>query len=126
MFDAVAALIEMVRREIPDISKESSSRLELAIRSEFGGDALYIAKRNPGARDERVCRDFNGRNRDEVCRRHGISRSTFYEILKRSRAQRPQDCAPSSRVPAAHSSQGCASNLQVGQAHHPRADDLIR
>ncbi len=94
MSDAVAALLEMVRREIPDLSKESSSRIELAIRSEFGGDAIYIARRNSSARHELVCRDFNGRNRDEVCRRHGISRSTFYELLKRSRSCGAEDGAP--------------------------------
>jgi Mor family transcriptional regulator len=32
-------------------------------------------------RDAAIRRDFNGRNRDELCREHGISKSRLYQIV---------------------------------------------
>ena len=36
------------------------------------------------ARDAAVCQAFNGRNRDEVMRKFGISRRLFYNITSRA------------------------------------------
>ena len=51
------------------------------IRQEFGGGDLFIDRIDREKRADAVRRDFNGRNRAEVCRRHGISRATFYRII---------------------------------------------
>lgn len=37
-------------------------------------------------RDRMVLAEFNGRNRNEVCRRHAISKATFYRIIARAGA----------------------------------------
>lgn len=56
------------------------------LQARYGGDALYVPKtiRDP-SRDAAVVAAFTGANRDEVCRRFGIGRRTFYDILARSR-----------------------------------------
>lgn len=61
--------------------------------TEFGGERLYFC-REPKARiDERdanVLAEFNGRNKQTVCRRYGISERTLYRILhRRSRITSP-------------------------------------
>ena len=39
-------------------------------------------------RDSAVLADFNGRNRDEVMRKHHISRRLFYAIISRAQSMR--------------------------------------
>lgn len=51
------------------------------IRQEFGGGDLFIDRIDREKRAEAVRRDFNGRNRVEVCKKHSISRATFYRII---------------------------------------------
>ncbi|MCC4114669.1 hypothetical protein LLG90_04805 [Aromatoleum toluclasticum] len=49
-----------------------------------GGDVFYCPKTvklDRIRRREAIRREFNGRNRDELCRRYRISRSTFYSII---------------------------------------------
>lgn len=50
-----------------------------------GGEEIYVprsgGRMSLEARDEAVRAAFNGRNRDEVCREFGISRSLFYLII---------------------------------------------
>lgn len=49
-----------------------------------GGDVLYCPKTSDADRadrDEAIRREFNGRNRQEVCDRYGISKTRLYEIL---------------------------------------------
>lgn len=51
---------------------------------QVGGDVLYCPKTlhtDRLARDEAIRREFNGRNREEVCARHGISKSRLYQII---------------------------------------------
>lgn len=56
------------------------------IRGQFGGTEVYIPKRPPRqVQDAAVMEAFDGSNREEVCRRFGIGRRTFYDILARSR-----------------------------------------
>lgn len=53
-----------------------------------GGRGLYCPKTlnaDRAARDEAIRREFNGRNRDALCRRHGIGKSTFYAIVSKQR-----------------------------------------
>lgn len=51
---------------------------------QVGGDVLYCPKTldvDRAERDAAIRREFNGRNRDEVCARHGISKSRLYQII---------------------------------------------
>ena len=49
-----------------------------------GGDELYVPKgQGTARRDAEVRAAFRGNNREEVCRRFGISRRTFYRIVGR-------------------------------------------
>lgn len=51
---------------------------------QVGGDVLYCPKTldaDRSDRDEAIRREFNGRNRDELCSRHEISKSSFYRII---------------------------------------------
>lgn len=52
--------------------------------TQAGGDVLYCPKTSDAdraERDEAIRREFNGRNRQEVCDRYGISKSRLYEII---------------------------------------------
>lgn len=51
---------------------------------QVGGDVLYCPKTLASdriARDEAIRREFNGRNREEICAKHGISKSRLYQIV---------------------------------------------
>lgn len=64
-------------------SENFSEQIEKQICSDYGGQAIYLPKII--CRDERraaILREFNGRNRKELCAKHGISKSLFYNILK--------------------------------------------
>lgn len=54
--------------------------LKVVIR-EFRGDRVYCTEPRDDVRDQ-VREAFTGRNRDEVMRRFGISRATFYRYLR--------------------------------------------
>lgn len=83
------ALTTILRERIGYNERYASQIAEdilLGLRDRYGGDELYIPKTaNRLARDAAVLTAFDGRNRDEVCRTYGISRTTFYEILARAR-----------------------------------------
>lgn len=51
------------------------------LRARFGGEDIYIPATDKRVRDEEIRREFNGRNRREVCRKYDISKSRFYEII---------------------------------------------
>lgn len=55
-----------------------------ALRERLGGERVYIGVRNGVDRDA-VLRDWNGRNVEETCAAHLISRRTLYRILKDAR-----------------------------------------
>lgn len=59
-----------------------AEQMECQVRSKYGGQAVYIAKRSSEVRREQVLRKFNGRNRKEVCAELGLSKAQFYRILK--------------------------------------------
>lgn len=50
----------------------------------YGGTERHIPKRNREAIHAGVARDYDGQNREQVCRRYGVSRATFYRIIGRS------------------------------------------
>lgn len=40
------------------------------------------------ARDDRIAREFDGHNHQELARRYGVGRATVYRVISRSRAGR--------------------------------------
>lgn len=70
----------------PAYAEPLAAALVEGLRERLGGQLLYIPTNRSAAkakRDARIRAEFNGRNRDEVCARHGISRSSFYGIVNR-------------------------------------------
>lgn len=88
-----------MRTRIVRVIRESTGLLEQfavpiadqvlkVVERDIDGHALNRTEREmQEQRDRLVLADFDGRNRDEVCRKHGISRATFYRILGRAAAK---------------------------------------
>jgi len=76
-------LIDTLREKLGSdvLSEEKADEIKRAVMRDYGGDSPYICKIDP-ERSRKVLKAFNGRNRDGVCKRYGISRSQFYSILK--------------------------------------------
>lgn len=73
------------------------------IRKRYGGvqlgrRGLYIPAPSKAERDAQICREFNGRNASDVCKKHGIKRSRLYQIISRS-SGKPMG-TPSAAAPA--------------------------
>jgi Mor family transcriptional regulator len=47
-----------------------------------GGNELYIPKVDRKRRNTAIRREFNGKNRAEICQRYGISKAQLYNIVK--------------------------------------------
>lgn len=58
-----------------------------ALRPEFHGERVYVASRDPEI-ERRVVAEFTGQNRDDLLRKYGISRATFYRYTHNARARR--------------------------------------
>lgn len=70
----------------PDVSMRAAAELVRAFRVKFGGAEVYV--RPPDRYDEAaLLREFDGRNIDEVCTKHRISRSTLYRVVGRAQAR---------------------------------------
>lgn len=82
--DLVDRIFDYLLAEFPALSADGSSlrNARAAVRAEFGGEEVYIPKKNNHELAGDVLRLFNGRNADEVARRLGISRRTVYRYLK--------------------------------------------
>ncbi len=67
------------------VDRDAAGRLGRAVaermRHRYGGCEVYVQLTDRVQRDAAVLAAFNGRNRDRVCQRFGISRATFYRIL---------------------------------------------
>jgi Mor family transcriptional regulator len=60
------------------------------IRGHLGGSHVYIPKGQEfylSKRDEEIRREFNGTNRQELCRQHSISEMRFYQIISAGRTK---------------------------------------
>lgn len=82
--DIVRSLIVAMQNVLGEgsFSDSCAEQVEMQIRNEYGGQAVYIAKLDRDARRESVLRDFNGKNRKELCAKHGLSKAQFYRMLK--------------------------------------------
>jgi Mor family transcriptional regulator len=48
----------------------------------YGGGEAYIPKPDRADRRAAVLREFDGKNRKELCARHNLSKAQFYRMLK--------------------------------------------
>jgi Mor family transcriptional regulator len=58
------------------------------IRRHWSGQAVYIPKGHHftlSKRDQEILKEFDGSNRGEICRKHGITARRFYQILNANR-----------------------------------------
>jgi len=60
---------------------EISDEILARLMTRWGGDRLHVPARDRAARDAAIRAEFDGRNHDAVCRRHGISRATLYRVI---------------------------------------------
>lgn len=76
-------IVEIMRGHgVPD---DAIRGVERDARILCGGDMLYVGKvgtRNRELRNERIRREFDGRNHRELARRFGVTRRTVYNILR--------------------------------------------
>lgn len=82
-------LTEVVRSEV-GMNEHFASDLAAAILRGLcqlhGGRALYIPAEDKSARNAAIRAEFNGTNVEAVMRKHGVSRSRLYEIIKEGRS----------------------------------------
>lgn len=92
--DALRAGLKAARQEgkrIPSLTEEQhlavvTTMATMLARRISGRYVAHVEDRD--ARDAMVVAAFNGRNRDDVIKKFGISRRLFYAILSRRRAAR--------------------------------------
>jgi hypothetical protein len=101
--DAVWLTLEWAMRVCPAMTVELARAAELGVRAEIGGERLWIQKqpfhperRNgpppmPADKAHKVLRDVLDEphtSTAELTRRHGVSRSSLYRLLKRGVTQK--------------------------------------
>ena len=81
--------VEIVREEIglhEQFANDIAAAIVRGMRKRYGGRSLgakgciYIHKPDKSERNAAIRAEFNGTNADEVCKKHGIGRSTLYRI----------------------------------------------
>ena len=81
----------IVREEIgfnDNFADQIAEAITRGLRRRLGSQEIYIPAPDKRDRDEQIRAEFNGRNRDEVTKKFGISKSRLYQIV--SNAQTTQ------------------------------------
>lgn len=93
--DLVDRIFDYLAEQFPEMAQRDAGqrveRMKQAMREEFGGIEVYIAKTPPADRHRlvsEVLRMFNGRNASEIARRLQISRATVYRLVKQPGGKR--------------------------------------
>lgn len=76
-------IVEIMRGH--GVPEDAIRGVEREARSLCGGETLYVGKvvtRDRAIRNERIRREFDGRNHRELARRFGVTRRTVYNILR--------------------------------------------
>lgn len=72
-------------------ANELAMKIIMDIVRDFGGMQFYIPvcfATKIDQRNDNLLSEFDGTNRDELCRRYAISRQTFYTAIRRAREVR--------------------------------------
>lgn len=82
--DLIRFMIKTMQHALGENSftENLAEQVEAQVRHEYGGQSVYISKTISEVRRESILREFNGRNRQEVCEKFGICKAHFYRILK--------------------------------------------
>jgi Mor family transcriptional regulator len=82
--DLICFLIKTMQHALGENSftENHAEQIELQLRKEYGGQAVYVSKLDRETRRVTVLREFNGCNRKELCDKHNLSRAQFYRLLK--------------------------------------------
>ena len=59
---------------------EMADALTRHIQQRFGGERVYVHAKRQQDTKRRILVEFDGRNRDELCAKYGISRAWFYRL----------------------------------------------
>lgn len=82
-----ADILELIIRlaQAEGLPEEAAQIIEQTVRSEYGGQRVFIPKRKKGehARRQAFADAVSNLPTKEVTERHGISRATLYRMLKR-------------------------------------------
>jgi Mor family transcriptional regulator len=68
------------------VALDVTDKVIIVLRAYFKGERIYFGAQKYDA--AAVLADFNGRNRDEVCNKHNIGKTTFYKILATTRDEK--------------------------------------
>lgn len=82
--EIIRDIIKMVQHAVKDnsFSESHAEQIEKQLMSDYGGLEIYIPKSDSESRRSIILKEFNGRNRKELCEKHSISKTQFYCILK--------------------------------------------
>lgn len=92
----LAAIAMEVTKELIAAGMGEDAAIDIGLRCaertrrSFGGEHVYITKGScftRANRDKKILNDFDGTNRLQICREHGISEQRFYQILAAERAR---------------------------------------
>ncbi len=65
-----------------NISSMLSNAVLERLKKLLGKSTVYFPEKISSERDIQIRHEFNGCNRDEVCNKFGISKTSFYRIIK--------------------------------------------
>jgi len=86
--DIVLVVLQRARAANPALTEAQAQQVEADIRAEFGGLRVRIPKRkkHPSAEERKAIFSdaMSSASDDEITRRHGISRRTLYNYIKKS------------------------------------------
>lgn len=115
--------VEIIRRQIgmhETLATIHAQALVRGLRDLHGGRELWIPAPDKSERNAAIRREFNGTNLNEVCARHGISRTSLYRIIggaqPKGRGGPGAPGAPSIGVSGPAAPKSPTSPLQMGQA----------
>ncbi len=57
---------------------------------EFGGESFYFPKRGRSIEDA-LLEEFDGLNREQLCRKYNLPRRTFYRMIERARCSAAEE-----------------------------------
>lgn len=85
--DFIRNMIKLVQHAMREnlFTENCSEQIEKQLMRDFGGQAIYLPKVDSEARRLEILQEFNGRNRKELCAKHGICKAQFYNMLKGDR-----------------------------------------
>ena len=74
----------IVREEVgftEQFASQIAEALVRGLRRRLGAQYIYIAAPSKAERNAAIRREFDGTNRESICRKYGISRTRLYEIV---------------------------------------------